>query len=148
MKYISTILFLIIFVNKSIGQTANKIVFKFLDHSKTKFNFNLENISNDNLVINQFYCEYKKQCFVSKSYTLLNDTLIINWNNSIGSINSPYRIKYQIDGKLINTSYTILPNEKICISVNLKQSDFNKIKNLKINFNQVDSLVVKLFEGH
>ena len=144
MKYISTIFCLIIFANISFGQNASRISFKLLSHSKTKVNFKLENISNDNLLINQFYCEYKKQCFVAKSYSLINDTLIINWSNSIDSINSPYKIKYQMDGKRTNTSYTILPKEKICISINLNQGDYDKIKNLKIKFNLVDSIVVKL----
>jgi len=144
MKYLSAIFCFLIFATMAFGQNENRIYIKLLNHSKIKVEFVLENISNDTLLIEQFYCEYKKNHFLVKNYTLSNDTLIINWSNNSDSINSPYKIKYQIDGKSTNTSYTILPHGKICISIKLFKNDFDKIKTLKIRFNSAESISIKL----
>jgi len=144
MKYLSAIFCFLIFSTIAFGQNENSIHIKLLNYSKNKVEFVLENISNDTLLIEQFYCEYKKNHFLAKSYTLSNDTLIINWSNNSDSINSPYKINYHIDGKRTSTSYTILPHGKICVSIKLFKNDFDKIKILKIRFNSADSISIKL----
>lgn len=144
MKKILSIIFFAIIANTLFGLCPNKFSIELKKHSKNKIEFVLQNISNDTLLIEQFYCEYKRNQFIVKNYMLSNDTLMINWNSSKDEINSPYKINYHIDGEKIKSPFKVLPNAKLRISVKLSKDDFPNAKFICVQLNQTDKLNIKL----
>lgn len=145
MRNLLSISFVLLFANLVFAQNSSKVNLTVKKHSTKNISIELSNISSDTIIIEDFNgCLKKKNNYTVSNYTISNETLTLNWSSNKNILQSSHSVNYQIDG---NKKYSIIkfnPNDKIAISIKLFKNDVDKIKNLRIKLNLVDSIVVKL----
>lgn len=135
---------MLLLANLVFAQSSSKVNLNVKKHSTKNIIIELNNVSADTIIIEDFNGCFKKKSYTISNYTISNDTLTLNWSSNKNILQSSHSVSYKIDG---NKKYSIIkfsPNVKMAISIRLFKNDFDKIKNLKIKFNLVDSIVVKL----
>ncbi len=144
MRTLLSISFVLLFASFVFAQSSSKVNLTVKKHSTRNISIELSNISSDTIIIEDFNGCLKKNNYIVSNYTITNDTLTLNWSSNKNILQSSHSVNYQIDG---NKKYSIIkfnPNDKIDISIKLFKNDSDKIKNLRIKFNLVDIIVVKL----
>jgi hypothetical protein len=144
MKKIFSISYLLLIVNFVFAQSASKVDLTLKKHSTKNISIELKNVSADTIIIEDFNGCLRKNNYTITNYTISNDTLNLNWSSDKKILQSSHSVSYQIDGKKRYSIIKFSPNDKIAVSIKLFKNDFDKIKNLKIKFNLVDIIVVKL----
>lgn len=135
---------MVLFANLVFAQSSSKVNLNVKKHSTKNLIIELNNVSADTIIIEDFNVCLKKKSYTISNYTISNDTLTLNWSSNKNILQSSHSVSYKIDGIKKHSIIKFSPNDKIAISIKLFKNDFDKVKNLKIKFNLVDSLVVKL----
>ncbi|MFM1828964.1 MAG: hypothetical protein RL624_1205 [Bacteroidota bacterium] len=144
MRNLLSISFVLLFAHLVFAQSTSKVNLTVKKHSTKNISIELSNISSDTIIIEDFNGCLKKNNYTVSNYTISNDTLTLNWSSNKNILQSSHSVNYQIDGSKKYSIIKFNPNDKMDISIKLFKNDFDKIKNLRIKFNLVDVIVVKL----